>query len=46
MIHSEALGLHVRREGRPLRFRDPKTGEDVLHQGESETQRKAAEAGA
>ena len=41
MIHSEALGLHVRREGRLLRFRDPKTGEDVPHQGESEKQRKA-----
>ena len=41
MIHSKALGLHVRREGRLLRFRDPKTGEDVPHQGESEKQRKA-----
>ena len=41
MIHSEALGLHVRREGRLLRFRDPKTGEDVPHQGESEKQRKS-----
>ncbi len=44
MIHSEALGLHVRREGGLLRFRDPKTGEDVLHDDESETQREAAKA--
>ena len=44
MIHSEALGLHVRREGRLLRFRDPKTGEDVLHAEQEAQRRKVAEA--
>ena len=44
MIHSEALGLYVRREGGLLRFRDPKTGKDVLHDDEFEAQCKAAEA--
>ena len=44
MIHSEALGLYVRREGRLLRFRDPQTGEDVLHAEQEAQRRKAAEA--
>ena len=44
MIHSEALGLYVRREGRLLRFRDPKTGEDVLHAEQEAQRRKVAEA--
>ena len=50
VIHSDVLGLTVRREGELLRFRDPATGEDIRHQAESEdvavreaVQRKAAQ---
>ena len=35
-IHSPVLGLDLRAEGALIRFRNPSTGEDVRHQGESE----------
>ena len=44
MIRSEVLCLDIRVDGELLRFRDPATGHDVLHQSEEREQRKAAAA--
>ena len=53
VIHSVALGLDLRADGELIRFRDPATGKDIRHHGESESaaereaaRRKAAEADA
>ena len=44
LLRSEALGLDVRAEGELLRFRDPVTGEDLLHQDEEKATRQAETA--
>ena len=44
VIRSEVLGLDVRRDGELLRFRDPKTGQDIRHQAESEARVAELEA--
>ena len=46
LLRSESLGLDVCAEGRLLRFRDPATGEDLLHQDEEKARadREAARA--
>ena len=49
-VHSEVLGLEVRVDERPgkdhlLRFRDPRTGEDLLTAAELDQSRREAESG-
>ena len=44
-IRSEALGLEVRAEGQFVRFRDPRTGKDLLTYAELDRAREEAERG-